>query len=75
MIERERTVWLCVVMCVAMHASVNSIRAKGVTALASALERNSTLQHLDVYRECRNDAGVCVACGMMLWVIVRCDAV
>ncbi len=62
MIVRERTVWLCVVMCVATHASENGIGDEGATALASALERNSTLQHLDVSRECRGDAGVCVEC-------------
>jgi hypothetical protein len=61
-IGRERTAWLCVVMCVATHASDNRIGAEGATALASALERNSTLQHLDVSRECRGDAGVCVCC-------------
>jgi hypothetical protein len=33
---------------VVTHASVNRIYAEGATALASALERNSTLQHLDV---------------------------
>jgi hypothetical protein len=58
-IVRERTVWLCVVMCVATHASVNDIGDKGAMALASALERNSTLQHLDVVGECHDDAGVC----------------
>jgi hypothetical protein len=63
-IGRERTVWLCVVMCVATHASGNGIGAEGATALASALERNSTLQHLDVGGECRGDARVCVVCGM-----------
>jgi hypothetical protein len=43
----------------AMHASDNDIGAEGATALASALERNSTLQYLDVGGECRGDAGVC----------------
>ncbi len=62
MIVRERTVWLCVVMCVAMHASDNGISVEGATALASALERNSTLQHLNVCRECLCDAGVCAVC-------------
>ncbi len=47
-------------VCVAAHASGNGIGDEGATALASALERNSTLQHLDVGRECRGDAGVCV---------------
>ncbi len=69
MIVREMTVWLCFVMCVATHASGNYIGAEGATALASALERNSTLQRLGVWGECRGDAGVraaCVACLMMM---------
>jgi hypothetical protein len=37
--------------------------AEGATALASALERNSTLQSLFVYGECGGDAGVCDVCG------------
>ncbi len=74
MIVRERTVWLCVVMCVATHASDNDIGAEGATALASALERNSTLQHLDVGCECRCDAGVCVEYGVCgVWMMTRCD--
>ncbi len=44
---------LCFVMCVAAHATDNDIGVKGATALASALERNRTLQHLDVGGECR----------------------
>ncbi len=74
MIVRERTVWLCVVMCVATHASGNGIGAEGATALASALERNSTLQHLYVHGECLCDAGVCVVCGVCgVWMMMRCD--
>jgi hypothetical protein len=61
---RERTVWLCVVMCVATHASGNRIGVEGAAALASALERNSTLRHLAVRSECLCDAGVCVVCGV-----------
>ncbi len=64
MIVRESTVWLCFVMCVATHASGNGIGVEGATALASALERNITLQHLYVGGECRGDAGVCVVCGV-----------
>ncbi len=48
----------------ATHASGNGIGDEGATALASALERNSTLQHLDVGGGCRDDAGVCVVCGV-----------
>ncbi len=66
MIVRESTAWLCVVMCVATHASANGIGVEGATALASALERNSTLQHLDVGCECLCDAGVCVVCGNVI---------
>ena len=74
MIVRERTVWLCFVMCVATHASDNDIGAEGATALASALERNSTLQHLDVGGECRGYAGGCVVCGVCgVWMMLRCD--
>jgi hypothetical protein len=51
-------------MCVATHASDNGIGVEGATALASALERNSTLQHLVVGRECRGDAGVFHVCGV-----------
>jgi hypothetical protein len=51
-------------MCVATHASGNSIDDEGAMALASALERNSTLQHLYVNGECLCDAGVCVVCGV-----------
>ncbi len=74
MIERERTVWVWFVTCVATPASDNDIRDEGTTALASALERNSTLQHLVVYRECRGDAGVCVVCRVSCceW---RCDVI
>ncbi len=54
---------MCFVMCVATHASDNGIGVDGTTALASALERNSTLQHLDVDGECLRDAGVCVLCA------------
>jgi hypothetical protein len=50
--------------CVATHASGNGIGVEGATALASALERNSTLQHLDVGCECRCDARVCVVCAV-----------
>jgi hypothetical protein len=72
-IGRERTVCLCFVTCVATHASGNGIGAGGATALASALERNSTLQHLDIISECHGDAGVsCVRCAM-LWMMMRCD--
>jgi hypothetical protein len=65
-IVRKRAVLLCVVMCVATRASGDGIGAEGATALASALERNSTLQHLYVGGECRGDAGVCVcvACAV-----------
>ncbi len=63
-IGRERTVRLCFVLCVATYASGNGIGAEGATAFASALERNSTLQHLDVSCECRSDAGLCAVCGM-----------
>ncbi len=74
MIGRERTVWLCLVMCVATHASDNDIGIEGATALASALERNSTLQHLDVGGECWCDAGVCVVCDVCgVWMMMRCD--
>ncbi len=74
MIVRERTVWLCFVMCVATHASENDIGDEGATALASALERNNTLQHPDVSGECCCDAGVCVVCGMCgVWMMMRCD--
>jgi hypothetical protein len=70
-IVRERTVWLCVVMSVATHASGTNIGDEGATALASALERNSTLQHLDVGGECRCDAGVCVVCGVCgVWMMM-----
>jgi hypothetical protein len=65
---------LCVVMCVATHASGNSIGVDGATALASALERNSTLQHLYVNGECLCDAGVCVVCGVCgVGMMMRCD--
>ncbi len=74
MIVRERTVWLCVVMRVATRASENGIGDEGATALASALERNSTLQHLNVNCECRGDAGVSVVCGVCgVWIMMRCD--
>ncbi len=74
MIVRERTVWLCFVMCVATRASDNGIRDEGARALASALERNSTLQHLNVRGECRGDAGVCAVCGVCgVWMMMRCD--
>ncbi len=53
------------------HASDKKLRAEGATALASAFERNSTLQHLDVSSECRGDAGVCAVCGV--WMMMRCD--
>ncbi len=66
MIVREMTVWLCVVMYVAAHASANDIGDEGATALASALERNSTLQHLYVGGECHDDAGGCVVCGNVI---------
>jgi hypothetical protein len=46
------------VVCVATHASGNDIGVDGATALASALERNSTLQHLRVSGEYRGDVGV-----------------
>jgi hypothetical protein len=73
-IVRERTVWLCFVMCVATRASDNGIRDEGARALASALERNSTLQHLNVRGECRGDAGVCAVCGVCgVWMMMRCD--
>jgi hypothetical protein len=71
-IVRETTVWLCFVMCVATHASDNGIGDEGATALASALERNSTLQHLDIgVGECRGDAGVCFVCGVCgVWMMM-----
>jgi hypothetical protein len=72
-IGRESTVWLCVVMCVATHASGNGISAEGATALASALERNGALQHLDVSSECRCDAGVCCVRRVILWIAMRCN--
>jgi hypothetical protein len=56
---------------VATHASDNDIDAE---ALASAFERNSTLQHLGVGCECRFDAGVCVVCVKCgVWMTMRCD--
>jgi hypothetical protein len=71
-IVRERAVWLCVVMC--GRASGNGIGAEGATALASALERNSTLQQLRVGGESRCDAGVCDVCGVCgVWMMMRCD--
>ncbi len=45
--------------CVVMTLD-NWIGAEGATALASALERNSTLQHLNLSCEWRYDAGGCV---------------
>jgi hypothetical protein len=54
----------------AMHTSDNRIGAKGATALASALKKNNTLQHLRVGGECRGDAGVCVVCIVTLGVVV-----
>jgi hypothetical protein len=40
-------------MFAATYASGNHIGAEGATALASALERNSTLKHLCIGGECR----------------------
>ncbi len=74
MIVRERTVWLCFVMCVATHASDNGIGAEGARAVASALERNSTLRRLRVGSECRGDVRGCVVCGVCcVWMMLRCD--
>jgi hypothetical protein len=46
---------LCLPMYVANHASDNDIGDEPATALASALERNKSLQHLDAHgaSECR----------------------
>jgi hypothetical protein len=49
-----------VVVFLTTHTPVNLIGGKGATALASALMRNSTLQHLDVIRELRCDAVLCL---------------
>jgi hypothetical protein len=58
----------------ATHASGNQIRTTATRALASVLERNSTLQHLDVSCECRRDTGV-LCRAMMRWIMMRCDCV
>jgi hypothetical protein len=53
------------------RVSDNTIGDEGATALASTLESNHTLRHLDIGRECRGDAGVWVVCEFGL--MVRCD--
>jgi hypothetical protein len=61
---RERTMWVCFVT---TRALGNDVGAEGATALASALERNSVLQHLRIGSECAVtlECMLCAVCDVV----------